>query len=245
MNITTQALVLREVNYKEADKILTVLTQKEGKLTVRARGALRKGCKYAAAAQTLTLSEMTLFGNRGRWSLNEAETMEQFLGLREDLGKLALGHYFAELLEAVSDEDSPNPALLTLGLNSLYALSRGLCPDRQIKAAFELRLLCLAGFRPDVEACAVCGCVTPESPVISLLDGGLRCFSCGGAAQAVPLCPDALAAMRYILDAEPKRFLQFSLPPEAMERLGRAAEAYLLAHLDRGFGTLDYWKRLL
>lgn len=245
MNITTQALVLREVNYKEADKILTVLTRKEGKLTVRARGALRKGCKYAAATQGLTLSEMTIFGNRGRWSLNEAETTEQFLGLREDLKKLALGHYFAELLEALSDEDSPNPALLTLGLNSLYALSRGLYSDRQIKAAFELRLLCLAGFRPDVEACTVCGCVMPESPVLSLLDGSLRCFSCGGAMQAVSLCPDALTAMRYILNAEPKRFLRFSLSTEAMEQLGRAAEAYLLTHLDRKFGTLDYWKRLL
>lgn len=244
MNITTQALVLREVKYKEADKILTILTWDEGKLTVRARGALRKNCKYAAATQALTLSEMTLFGNRGRWSLNEAETAEQFLGLREDIGKLALGHYFAEILEVVSDEDSPNPALLSLGLNSLYALSRNLCSDRQVKAAFELRLLCLAGFRPDVEACTVCGCAEPESPVLSLLDGGLRCFACGEAVQAVPLCPDSLAAMRYVLDAEPKRFLHFSLSPEAMGRLVRAAETYLLAHLDRGFGTLDYWKRL-
>ena len=76
---TTKALVLREVKYKEADKILTVLTERDGKRTVKARGALRKGCKFGAAAEALCYSEMTLFGSAGKWSINEAETIEQFL----------------------------------------------------------------------------------------------------------------------------------------------------------------------
>ena len=100
---TTKALVLREVKYKEADKILTVLTEDEGKMTVKARGALRTSCKYGAAAQALCFSEMTLFGNAGKWSINEAETIEQFLPLRSDIELLALGSYFAEALEAVTD----------------------------------------------------------------------------------------------------------------------------------------------
>ena len=145
MFLTTKALVLREVKYKEADKILTVLTQQEGKLTVKARGALRKGCKYGAAAQALCYSEMTLFGNAGKWSINEAETIEQFLALRTNITALALASYFAELLEAVSDEDSPNPELLQLGLNALFALSRQLYPETHIKSVFELKLMCLNG----------------------------------------------------------------------------------------------------
>ena len=240
---TTKALVLREVKYKEADKLLTVLTAEDGKLTVRARGAMRRGCRYAAAAQVLVYSEMTLFGNRGRWSLNEAETAEQFLGLREDAGLLALGSYFGEALEALSDEDSPDPALLQLGLNCLYALSRRLYPPKQVKAAFEFRAAALAGFRPDVACCAVCGKEEPESPVFGVLDGCLRCFSCGGTALAAPLCPASLRAMRYILDASPRQFLRFSLDQEALDRLGKAAERFFLAQLDRGFGTLDYWKQ--
>ena len=133
---TISALILREVKYKEADKILTVLTPEDGKLTVKARGALRKSCRYGAACQALCYSEMTLFGSRGRWSVNEAETIEQFLTLRSDLALLALGSYFAEALEAVSDEDSPNPEILQLGLNSLYALSRRLYTPEHIKTAF-------------------------------------------------------------------------------------------------------------
>ena len=75
MFLTTRGLVLREVRYKESDKILTVLTQHEGKVTVRARGALRKGSRITAATQLLTYSDMTIFENRGRRTLNEASTV--------------------------------------------------------------------------------------------------------------------------------------------------------------------------
>ena len=214
---TTNALILREVKYKEADKILTVLTPGDGKLTVRARGALRKSCRYGAACQALCYSELTLFGSRGRWSVNEAETVEQFLALRSDLALLALGSYFAEALEAVSDEDSPNPEILQLGLNSLYALSRGLYAPEHIKTAFELRLMCLAGFEPDVFACAVCGADKPGDALLSLRGGVLHCRGCVPEDRGVslPLSAETLEAMRYIITAEPKRIFSSPCPPRA------------------------------
>lgn len=244
MFLTTKALVLREVKYKEADKILTVLTANEGKLTVKARGAMRKSCKYSAASQMLCYSDMTLFGNKGKWSVNEAETIEQFLPLRQDLELLALGAYFAEMLEAVSDEDSPNPAVLQLGLNSLFALSRGMYDPRHIKAVFELRLMCLSGFEPDLYGCSACGLETPEDALFSIKGGVVHCRGCSPGAMGIslPLCRDALEAMRYICFAEPKKIFSFSIPQEAEKQLHDVAEAYVAAQLERGFSSLDYWK---
>ncbi|MGN1002980.1 MAG: DNA repair protein RecO [Oscillospiraceae bacterium] len=244
MFLTTKALVLREARYKEADKILTVLTADEGKLTVKARGAVRKGCKYGAAAQVLSYSEMTLFGNAGKWSINEAETIEQFLPLRQDIEALALGSYFAEALEAVSDEDMPNPEVLQLGLNSLYALSRGLYPQEHLKAAFELRLMCLGGFEPELSGCPVCGRDEPEDAMLSLNGGVLHCRSCppGTAGVSLPVGPETLAAMRYIVSAEPKKVFAFRLSDEGEKQLSAVCEAYMAAQLERGFGALDYWK---
>ena len=115
---TTKALILREVKYKEADRILTVLTAEDGKQTVKAQGALRKTSKFGAATQVLTFSELTLFGNRGRWSVREGTVLDGFEGLRTDLESLSVAAYLAEVLEAVSDEDVPNPAVLQLGLNT-------------------------------------------------------------------------------------------------------------------------------
>ena len=246
MFLTTKALVLREVNYKEADKILTVLTEKEGKLTVKARGALRKGCRYGAAAQALSFSEMTLFGNAGKWSINEAETIEQFLPLRTNLSAFSLGSYFAEMLEAVSDEDIPNPELLQLGLNALYALSRSLYPEGHVKSVFELKLMCLCGFEPQLALCPTCGKEPPEDPVFSLNGGCVHCRSCppGAAGVSLPLSAETLDAMRFIAEAPPKRIFSFRIPAEAERQLGEVCEAYAAVQLERGFGTLDYWKSI-
>lgn len=242
---TTNALVLREVRYKEADRILTLLTSTDGKITAKARGALRKNSRTAAATQQLTYSEMTLFGNRGKWTVNEAAVRESFGGLRADLEKFALGSYFAECLEAVSVEDQPDPALLQLGLNSLYALSRELCGMEQIKAVFEMRLMCLAGYTPALMSCCVCGKEEPDRPVLSLGQGAVCCRECAGYEDAnAPLCEGSLKALRYIVEANPKQIFSFSIADDARERLAGAAERYLLMHMERRFATLEYWKQI-
>lgn len=241
---TVNALVLREVRYKEADRILTLFTDTEGKITAKARGALRKSSRTAAATQQLTYSEMTLFGNKGRWTVNEAIVKEGFEGLRCEMERLALGAYFAECMEAFGVEDQPEPALLQLGLNCLYALSRGLYPPAHIKAAFELRLMCIAGFAPSLDRCAVCGREDPEQPRLSLYGGTVLCAGCvpQGAGKTVPLGPAGLSAMRHVTEAEAKRIFSFSLDGDAAPQFEEACERYALAQLDRGFRTLDYWK---
>ena len=241
---TVNALVLREVRYKEADRILTLLTDTDGKLTVKARGALRKSSRTAAATQQLTYSEMTLFGNRGRWTVNEAVVKDGFDGLRADMERLALGAYFAECMEALSVEDQPEAELLQLGLNCLYALSRGLYPAEMIKAAFETRLMCLSGYAPELTACAVCG-REPEDAVLSLDQGRVCCRSCAhGLGERTELGTDALGAMRFLCSAPPKQLLSFKLGDNALLRLADASEKYLLRRTERGFPTLDYWKKI-
>ena len=240
---TTRGLILREAKYKESDKILTILTETEGKLTAKARGVARTRSKLSAATQLLCFSELTLFGNKGYWTINEATTVEQFRGLRGKLELLALGSYIAELLEAVSDEDCPEPEILQLGLNSLYALSEGVCPPEQVKAAFELRLMCLSGYRPELDGCANCGRADIENGWLLPAHGELYCSDCPRP-DGLAVDADVIRAMRYIADAEPKKVFAFKLDAEALRRLGQVCEAYLLYELDRGFASLDYYKRV-
>ena len=169
MHLVTQGLVLREVNYKDADKILTVLTAEGGKRTVKAAACRRRGSRLAASAQLLVWSDMTLFSYKDYWSLNEAESREQFWGVKGDVEKLALGSYFAEAVELVADEGRSDDALLALILNSLYALDQLPKPQALIKAVFELKLMCLTGYEPMLNACAVCGeAYSRRTPVSSL-----------------------------------------------------------------------------
>ena len=241
---TVKALVLREVRYKEADRILTLLSAEEGKLTAKARGALRKPSRTGAGTQQLTYAEMTLFANKGKWTVNEASVLEPFDGLRENFEALALGSYFAECLEALSVEDEPDAELLQLGLNALYALSRGLYDPALIKAAFELRLMCLSGYAPDLSACAACGAEEPAESVFHPAEGRVYCRACPRQGGTLALGAEALATMRYIAAAPAKKLFSFTLSGEALERLSLVAEAYLLRQTERRFGTLEYYKKI-
>ena len=173
MHLTTQGIVLREVNYKESDKILTVLTRDLGRLTVKARGCRRKNSPLSAASQLLVYSELTLFEYRDYWSMDQGDSLEQFWGVRQDVEKLALGSYFAEVMETVAEEGRPDPALLSLILNSLYALDKLNKPLPLVKAAYELKLLSLVGYEPMLDACAVCGVPEPEEPRLHLREGSI------------------------------------------------------------------------
>ena len=113
-----KGLVLRETDYKEADRILSVLTAEKGVITVKARGVRRKNSRLRSGCQILSYSELTLFEKNGFYSINEAEPLELFSDLRTDIELLALGSYFAQVLETVGEGDPSAPELLSLGLNS-------------------------------------------------------------------------------------------------------------------------------
>ena len=244
--IVTKGVVLRETETKEADKILTLLTADRGKIAVIARGVRRKSCKYAACAQQLAYSEWTLYQKGDWYYANEGTTIELFNGLRTDLEALALGCYLAELTEAVTAPEIPAPETLRLLLNGLYALSALHKPPAIVKPAFELRLLCLAGYEPLADSCAYCGTPDPENPMLDVVQGVLRCGKCGVGERlkSLPLCRDSLAALRHIVYGEAKRLYSFTLGPEALGRLNAAAEAFVSAQLERGFRTLDFYKSL-
>lgn len=247
MLIQTRGLVLRETNYKEADKILTVLTPDLGKQTVRARGCRRKGSRLAASAQLLVYSDMTLFEYRDHCAVDAADSLEQFWGIRKDIGLLALCSYFAEVTEAVAEEGRAQPELLSLLLNSIYALDTLQKPQAVVKAAFEMRLMCLAGYEPLLDACAVCGREEPERPSLNLADGVLCCARCrsgAGEGALLPVPRAALAALRYIVQSDPRRLFAFTLDSAALTRLGAATEGFLLTQLDRPFRTLDFYRGL-
>ena len=244
MYTNTTGLILRETAYKDSSKILTVLTDSMGRLTVMARGALRRNSKMAAATQLLVYSEMTLFNNRDRWTLTEARCVEQFSGLRGDIINLALGSYFAELAEAVSDEDCPGAELLPLCLNTLFALSEGLKTAEYVKPVFELRLMAASGFSPSLESCVSCGKETPEYAFLDLVEGHFHCGDCAPSGDGALLSRSAMSAARYILGCSPKKLFSFTLGKAALRELSTAAEAYLLTQLDRRFRTLEYYKQL-
>ena len=242
---TENALILREVRFKESDRILTALTADAAQLTLAAHGALSKRSRIAAATQQLTYAELTLFEKNGRYTVREGVTKEAFQGLRMDLERLALGSYFAECLEQYAGEEQPEPELMQLGLNCLYALSEGMYSPEKIKAAFELRLMTEEGYAPAGESCAICGRPDIKEPVFLLEDGQTVCRSCRKTGRTLPLSENALAALQYLIRAPGKKLLSFRLGDEDLHLLADVAENWLLQCSGRSFPTLTYYKNLI
>ena len=246
MYLTIQGIVLRVTDYNDRDALLTVLSRNHGKLTVKARGLRRKNSPLVAPCQLLAYGEFTLFEYRGQYTINEAHSLELFQDLRRDLTKLSLGTYFAQVAELVSQEDLPNPELQSLLLNCLYGLAKLAMPEPKVKAVFELRSACLAGYTPDLFGCHICGSQTPDH--FDLSAGQLECYGCRSAGShgiRMPVNADLLEAMRYICFCDPKKLFAFTLGQENLQKLSDLTEAYLSTQLERGFSALDFYKSLL
>ena len=245
MYLTIQAIVLRVTDYNDRDALLTVLSRNHGKLTIKARGLRRKNSPLVAPCQLLAYGEFTLFEYKGQYTINEAHSLELFSHLRRDLTKLSLGTYFAQVSEVISQEDLPNPELQSLLLNCLYALSKLELDESKIKAVFELRAACLAGYMPDLFGCHNCGNQNPDRFDIS--EGLLECHGCRstGGGIRMPVTAGVLEAMRYICLCESRKVLSFQIGRENLDLLSNLTEAYLTTQLERGFSTLDFYKSLL
>ena len=246
MYLTTQGLVLRVTAYNDTDSLLTLLTPNHGKLTVKARGLRRKNSPLAAPCQLLAYGEFTLFEYRSMYTINEAVSKELFTPLRRDLQKLSLGTYFAQVAEVLSQEDLPNPELLSLLLNCLYGLSKLDIPELLIKSVFELRGACLAGYSPDLYGCHRCGNPFPNR--FDLSAGCLECHTCRNASSdgiRMPITPGMLEAMHYICTCDSKKLFSFALGEETLQQLSSITEGYFTTQLEGGFSTLDFYKSLL
>lgn len=243
MQIVDKGLVLRETPYKEADVMLTVLTECQGKLSVLARGARRKSSKFSAGVQLLSYSEFTLYESGGRYTLNEAEPLEMFFGIRGDIVKLSLASYFAEVLEQAADEDTINPELLRLGLNSVFAISKTSIELEKIKAAFELKIAQLSGYTPNLDSCMCCGTVD-NLTAFDIQNGGVVCGNCNrGGNRSVDA--SVLDAMWFILREDVKRIFSFSINETSMKKLSQITNDYLRIHFDRTFKTDIFYKGLI
>ena len=243
---TVRGLVLRVTPYKDTDAILTVLTEDQGKLSVKARGLRRKNSPLVAPCQLLAYGEFTLFSYWGMYTINEAHSIELFQGLHKDIVALSLGTYFAQVADVVSLEDAPSGELLSLVLNCLYAITATQTPHLQIKAVFELRCAAISGYMPDLSGCYACGKELPD--FLDISQGILECAACRDLSSSgirIPVDESLLAAMRYICTCHPKKLFSFQAGEGTIKRLSQLSESYLCTQLERGFSALDFYKSLL
>ena len=244
MKQTTDGLIIRENNnIGESDRFVTVLTRDLGVIQASVRGARRLKNHNGPATQLLCYSRLSLYRGRDKYIVDDAEPLQVFFEVRGQLTKLALAQYFCERAGVRAPREEPAEEPLRLLLNALHYLAADSRPLPLIKAVTELRLLCTAGYAPDLVRCAGCG--ADAGGWFSPVEGRLLCDGCRGTRPGMPLSAGVLAAMRHVVYAPFEKCFAFSLPDGDLAALAALCERFLLAQVDRGFKTLDFYHTVM
>lgn len=244
MRTNTDGLILKEQNIGEKDKLVTVLTRHNGLVRAFVRGAKSFKNRKNSATGMFCYSKLSLYKTKDAYIIEEAEPVETFFGLRDDLEKIALAQYFSELVMMLVQEDEPAEEYLRLILNSLHFLAKGKTPYEQIKAITELRIMCIAGFMPNIIACDRCGEYETDTMYFDIDDGRLYCENCMPSGVLLALDIGLVRAMRHIAFSDFEKIYSFRTETDALPDLSYITEKYLLSKLQKNFKTLDFYKEI-
>ncbi len=242
MKINTDGLIIKRGSVGENDRLVTVLTRDLGVIRAFVHGANKVKGKTVSATDALSYSKFTVSKNRDTYTISEITPVEVFFDLRSDIERLSLAQYFCEVTMHLAVEGEAAEEPLRLILNCLYLLMKQTRPMLQIKAIFELRMMTLAGFMPDLSGCAGCGNEQPEPAWFSYAEGTVKCDACGGGGTLIS--GGVLAAMRHIVGCDFERLFNFELTPDALKALAAVTERYVITHCDCSFTALNFYKSL-
>lgn len=228
-----EGVILRRRNLGEADSILTVFSGSEGKFDAIAKGVRKARSRMRGHLEPLTRSRVLVAHGRTLDVFTQAETVESYRRLREDLEASAEALYCLELVDRFTEEREPIPELYALLVASLALLQEGAGPS--VTRFFELRLLALLGYEPHVEGCVLCGGRLPEEEALfSPAAGGLACRQCrpeAGAGRIVSVA--VIKLLRFARRATAPEFAAMRVPGDAAGELRTAVGELIRYHLDR------------
>lgn len=230
-----EAIVLKTLDFGEADRILTLLTRHFGKVRVVAKGIRRPTSRLSGHAEPLAHATFQMARGRELDVLTGAASRAQYRELREDLGRIAAGWYVAELADRFTVERSPSAPVFDLVETALRHLEADHAPALVCRW-FDLHLLDRSGFRPELSRCVQCEGQLPETTnVWSPLAGGVICAGCLRAPEqiGIPLSVRALKSLRFLLISDFAAAAQLRVDEALALELERALRGFLHVVLDR------------
>jgi len=239
----TEAIVLRTMDLGEADRVLTVLTPRLGKLRVIAKGVRRPRSRIGGALQPFSDVQLVLAVGRTFDVVTSSSLEDPHLGLRNDLHSTAAAWYLVELVDRFVESAADSHEPFRVLAQGLSALDAGTEVSREVVARwFELALLDAMGFRPELARCLECGSVIePDGNAYSPVGGGVLCSQCRAAAHgARPLSTDALKVMRHLQRSPLVGVLGLRLGSSLHREVERLLHATVSAVIEREMRSRDF-----
>ena len=235
----TKGIVLMENNLGDYDKMITILTPGLGKIRCAAKDARRPKSLLMAGSQFLCFADYSLYKGGDTYNLNSCETIEFFYNIRTDLDKYKYAVHITKIIIDVTNENENCFRTLQLFLNTLYTISETEKNLDLVLAIFKVRLMCILGYRPNIEKCSNCG-INEDIKYFSIKDNGVKCSSCGKQDKgAIEILPATYDALRFILTAPAKKLFSFNIPEDSIKELEIISKLYLNDKLEKEYKLED------
>lgn len=242
----TPALILKRRDYGEADRVLTVLTPDYGKRDVIAKGARKPTSSKTGHVELFTRVDMLVARGRTFDVLTQVELVEPYLGLREDLQRGAYAAYAVELLDRFVEEGDEDSSGLFVLLDAMLGYLNTADDPRLVVRYYEMRLLDLVGFRPELSECVMTHePVQPQDQFFSYAEGGVVSPAAAQhGASLLPVSVMALKLMRHLQRSPYAQVRELQIPAGLHQDVERLMLGYITFLLERRLQSVDFIRRI-
>ncbi len=232
----TRALVIKSINLSESDRLVTFMTENQGKVKCVAKGARKVKNRFWGALEPMSLIHLIYFGkeHQSLFRLNHCDIIESFQTIRDDFDKLYTGVYFLDLIDSMILEGHREKKIFALLYQSLAAL------------IFEIRLLSLSGYAPQLEHCVLCKSL-PENGMIafSYAHNGILCNVCSNRARIdIQFSTGTRNYIKKLLDVEIKTCERLKFPKSQTDKIEKVTHRLILSHLGRELKSYPFIKNM-
>jgi len=244
----TDAIILRRHDFGEADRLLTIYTPEFGKLSAIAKGARRPTSRQTGHVELFARTTLMLARGRELDIVTQAEVCDSYLPLHADLNRISYANYLVELLDRFTEAGEQNIPLYHLLMDALGWVGQPACDLRLTARYYELALLRLVGFQPDLFTC-VLGRETVEATdqFFSAIDGGAVCAEHADGYENPHMIPISLAALKTLRYLQPRPFDEIKalrVRPELHFELEHVMQFYVSFLLERRLKSADFIRQL-
>ncbi len=231
----TQAFVLRTQDYRDTSALANFYTRDHGKIHGIIKGIRDTRYRFGSTLEPFSLNEILFYrrrrGGGDLHQVTQVDALDLFPRIREDLERLSYASYFTELLDTLVEGESPSTEVFDLFKGSLFFLASGASPRRSARI-FELKLLDLLGFMPEIKACVGCRAENPDPAYFHIASGGICCKNCvPDSSSRMPVSRGTLNFLEHVRRSNVQALYNVKVSQEVGEELEKVLRRFVDFHL--------------
>jgi len=230
--LKTEAIVLRSNIIGETDKIAILLTKDYGKLQAVAKGARRSKSRLINSTRPFSIGNYVLFEGKNYYYIDQWELINLYQNFEKDLMKLSYAAYFTNVLDKVLEYNEKNLSIFNLLKSALNNLDNLYIDENILYISYNLKLLLVLGYFPEMNNCTVCG-IQKKLRHFSSLSGGLVCDECiKSVKDSIYVNDNTIKAIKYLAKVKFKNLENIQISKNTLYALDKIIADYIRIHLD-------------